>query len=100
MFLEREGRSIPSDLSFIHESVWADFLADSLTWDPIEEAPRDGRLLEVLYDDGLSEKGIYWSAERACVGGRRMGSKGAGWVSTEAGHLPTGDGPVITHYRR
>lgn len=98
-FLMRDKRPACADPAYVSESVWAEFLRDRLTWAPISEAPRDGRDLEVLYDDGWNEHGVYWASERACMLGRRAGSKGPGWLSTEAGHLPTGDGPEITHYR-
>ena len=53
---------------------------------PIDTAPRDGSKII-----GISEYGedvIYWSGTRYCMIGAPMGSRGPGWVSVEAGHLP------------
>lgn len=98
-FLMRSGRPARKEVNYVHESTWADFLADRNSWGDISDAPRDGREIEVLYDDGWNENGVYWSRDRACVLGRRAGSQPPGWVSTESGHLPVGGGPFITHYR-
>jgi hypothetical protein len=68
-------------------------------WQPIETAPKDGRLLRVAYDNDLKnfEDGVYWQREgRCCVLGSRAGSFPPGWTSTEAGNLPV-DPP--THWQ-
>lgn len=98
-YLERTERVVPDPLDYVPESVWAEFLTDHNTFDPIDGAPRDGRLLEVLYDDGTTEKDVYWADTRQCMLGSRAGERGPGWMSTEV-ELPVGDGPIITHYRR
>lgn len=64
-------------------------------WHPIEEAPRDGTMLTVLYDDGSEEPDVYWSDERYCMLGSPQGSCGPGWVSTGSGNLLVED---ITHW--
>jgi hypothetical protein len=97
-FLERSGRLVPDPLDYVPESVWAEHLTDRNTFEPIDEAPRDGTRIEVLYDDGTTEEDVYWAETRQCMLGSRAGEQGAGWMSTEAG-LPVGDGPHITHYR-
>lgn len=68
-------------------------------WRPPETAPRDGSKFTVLYDDGSTEDEVYWSNERYCMLGAPQGSCGPGFVSTEAGNLPVGDCPDITHWR-
>ena len=98
-FLERTAQTVPTPLDYVSESVWAEFLADRMTWEPIDEAPRDGSALTVLYEDGTSEDGAYWADHRQCMLGSRAGERGPGWVSTEAGGLPVGDDPCITHFR-
>lgn len=60
-------------------------------WRDIESAPTDGTQLRVRYEDGTVEDGVYFSAERYCVLGAPQGSRGPGWVSTEAGNLPVDD---------
>ncbi len=99
-FLARKDRPARRDPEFVHESVWSEFLQDRMSWELIGQAPRDGTPIEVLYEDGTSEAGVYWSETRQCVLGARAGERGPGWVSPEAGHLPVGDDPAITHYRR
>jgi len=99
-FLEREGRPAPATPDHVHESVWADFLRDRTTWEPIDDAPRDGTMVEVLYEDGTSETDAYWAETRQCMLGARAGERGPGWVSTACGHLPVGDDPRITHFRK
>lgn len=99
-YLERAGQETPETLDWVHESIWADFLRDRLTWQPIADAPRDGSEIEVLYDDGTSEHGVEWAETRQCILGSRAGERGAGWISTGIGGLPVGDGPKITHYRQ
>lgn len=100
-FLERKDRPTRRDPEFVHESVWAEFLRDRMSWELIREAPRDGTPIEVLYDDGTSEVGVYWSETRQCVLGPRAGERGPGWLSPKADHLPVGDEDhAITHYRR
>lgn len=96
---QRAEREAPKDPAFVHEAHWADFLADRISWMDISEAPRDGTMIEVLYDDGTSEEDVYWATTRQCMLGPRAGERGPGWVSSDAGHLPVGDGPRITHYR-
>lgn len=98
-FLERTERDAPDPLDYVPESVWAEHLADLATWEPIGGAPVDGRRIEVLYDDGTSEDGVYWSRSRQCMLGARAGEMGPGWLSTEAGDLPVGSDPTITHFR-
>jgi hypothetical protein len=66
-------------------------------WNPIETVPKDGGCFEVLYEDGTTEQEVYWSDTRYCMIGPPQGSCGPGLLSTEAGHLPIGDG--ITHWR-
>lgn len=97
-FLERTGRPVPDRLDYVHESIWAEHLADRNTFIPIDEAPRNGTPIEVLYDDGTVEEGVVWAEMRQCMLGPRAGERGPGWLSTEIG-LPVGDGPRITHYR-
>lgn len=99
-FLERTERVVPDPLDYVPESVWAELLTDRLSWEPIGGAPVDGREIEVLYDDFTAEKGVYWARTRQCMLGSRAGEQGPGWVSTESGHLPVGDEPYITHFRR
>jgi len=67
-------------------------------WKPIGTVPKDGNYFEVLYEDGTIEQEVYWSDTRYCMLGAPQGSCGPGLLSTEAGHLPIGDG--ITHWRR
>lgn len=98
-YLERMGRKASAPLDYISESEWADFLADRLSWDAIEHAPRDGSTIEVLYEDGSAERDVYWAETRQCMLGSRAGERGPGWVSIEAGHLPVGEDPAITHFR-
>lgn len=62
---------------------------------PIETAPQDGSRITVIYDDGETEDGVYWANTRYCMIGPPAGSCGPGWVSTEAGDLPVGEGPYI-----
>lgn len=57
-FFERTGRPVPDRLDYVHESIWAEHLADRNTFIPIDEAPRNGTLIEVLYDDGTTEEGV------------------------------------------
>lgn len=57
-------------------------------WQPIETAPRDGTRVRILSADGAEEDNVYWSEERYCILGAPQGSRGPGWVSTEAGNLP------------
>lgn len=70
-------------------------LRNTVNWQPIDTAPKDGKPLRVLYEDGCEEDGVYWSPERYCMLGAPQGSCGPGWVSEEAGNLPV-DG--ITHW--
>lgn len=57
-------------------------------WQDISTAPKDGTHIQVRHDDGTIEDDVYWSDERYCILGRPQGSRGPGWVSTEAGNLP------------
>jgi hypothetical protein len=66
-------------------------------WQDISAAPRDGTPLRVRHPDGTEETGVYWSDTRYCMLGAPQGSRGPGWVSTEAGNLPI-DPP--THWCR
>jgi hypothetical protein len=57
-------------------------------WQDISTAPRDGTRIQVRHEDGTVEDHVYWSDERYCILGMPQGSRGPGWVSTEAGNLP------------
>lgn len=57
-------------------------------WLPIATAPKDGTKLRARYADGSVEDGVYWEPHRFCMLGPPQGSRGEGWNSTEAGHLP------------
>lgn len=58
------------------------------SWYPISSAPMDGSRITVRDADGYEEEGVYYAESRYCMIGAPQGSKGPGWVSTEAGHLP------------
>lgn len=52
-------------------------------WQDISTAPKDGRSFEVQYDDGSTERDVYWATERYCILGAPQGSKGPGCMSSE-----------------
>jgi hypothetical protein len=66
-------------------------------WKPISTAPTDGRALKVRYDDGSEEDGVYFAATRYCMLGAPAGSRGPGFLSPEAGHLPVNPVEWLTH---
>lgn len=56
-------------------------------WHPMHTAPKDTHI-DVLWEDGSVESEVYWSDTRYCMLGVPNGSRGPGWLSTEAGNLP------------
>lgn len=54
-------------------------------WQDIATAPKNGRPFEVQYDDGSTERDVYWAPERYCILGAPQGSKGPGCMSSEVG---------------
>lgn len=56
-------------------------------WHPMNTAPKDTHI-DVLWENGSIESEVYWSDTRYCMLGAPNGSRGPGWLSTEAGNLP------------
>lgn len=54
-------------------------------WQDIATAPKDGRPFEAQYDDGSTERDVYWASERYCILGAPQGSKGPGCMSSGIG---------------
>lgn len=57
-------------------------------WMPMPDAPKDGTQFSVRWEDGSVEHDVYWADQRYCMLGAPQGSRGPGWLSTQAGHLP------------